>query len=572
VIPFRAGKRRDVNEGMIDEAQRTAVPAADDRNQPATTSRTVREAVFDVMRRFGLTTIFGNPGSTEIPFLTGLPPDIHFVLGLHEGAVVGIATGYAAARGEPALVNLHTAPGLGNAVNAIANARDMRVPLVVLVGQQDRRQLAYEPFLTGRALERLAGEYPVWSSLPVRAQDVPGAIARAYNEAVAQRGPALVVVPMDDWLEPADEFAAGYPERTVRTETVAPSDLGDLADMIDRASSPALVVGRGGDGEDGWEGVIAVAERLGCPVWQESFARAAGFPQNHPQFAGHLPWRRRQMRDTLAPHDLVIAVGTNAFRLYLFEDPGPMVHEGTRVAVLTDDPAEAHRSPCALAVVAPLAAALVALVDEVTERTSGAGGAGGSHPARLLRPPAPPVPAPGEPLAPGHVYAALAERMTRDTVIVEETPSSQPELYQRVPITAPGGFLACGNGGLGFGVAGSVGVRMGNPDRPVIGVVGDGSSMYAIQALWSAAHYEVGVLLLVMANGRYAVMDNLARAANASAAWPAFGSIDIAGIARCLGCPAINVSTHQQLIETFDEVLPGLAQRREPLLVEVALA
>ena len=529
-----------------------------------TTTRTVRDAVFDVMRRFGMTTIFGNPGSTEIPFLTGLPPDIHFVLGLHEGAVVGIATGYAAARGEPALVNLHTAPGLGNAINAIANARDMRVPLVVLVGQQDRRQLAYEPFLTGRALERLAGEYPVWSNLPVRAQDVPGAIARAYNEAVAGRGPALVVVPMGDWAEPADEFAAGYPERTIRTATVAAGEVGELAEMIDRAASPALVVGRGGDGEDGWEGVIALAERLGCPVWQESFARAAGFPQDHPQFVGHLPWRRRQMRDTLAPHDLVITVGTNAFRLYLFDDPGPMVHEGTRVAVLTDDPAEAYRSPCALAVVAPLAAACAALVDQVVERD-------GALPAPLRRPPAPAPPGPGEPLAPGHVYAALAERMTRDTVIVEETPSSQPELYLRVPVRAPGGFLACGNGGLGFGVAGSVGLRMGDPERPVVGVVGDGSSMYAIQALWSAAHYEVGVLLLVMANGRYAVMDGLARAANASAAWPAFGSIDIAGIARCLGCPAVNISTHEQLTECFDEVLPSLATRREPLLVEIAL-
>ncbi|HEX4010752.1 MAG TPA: thiamine pyrophosphate-binding protein [Solirubrobacteraceae bacterium] len=548
---------------MIDEAQRTAAPATDDPREPRSGVRTVRDAVFDVLRRCGMTTIFGNPGSTEIPFLAGLPSDIHFVLGLHEGAVVGIATGYAVARGEPALVNLHTAPGLGNAINAIANARDMRVPLVVLVGQQDRRQLAYEPFLTGRALERLAGEYPVWSSLPVRPQDVPGAIARAYNEAITGRGPALVVVPMGDWLEPADEFAAGWPERTVRTATVAPSEVSELAEMIDRARSPALVVGRDG-GEEGWESVIGLAERLRCPVWQESFARAAGFPQDHPQFAGHLPWRRRLMRDTLAPHDLVVAVGTSAFRLYLYDDPGPMVAEGTRVAVLTDDSAEAYRSPCSLAVVAPVAAACSALAEQVAERD-------GDLPAPLRRPAAPPPPGADEPLAPGHVYAALAQRLPRNAVIVEETPSSQPELYQRVPISAPGGFVACGNGGLGFGVAGSVGLRMGNPERPVIGVVGDGSSMYAIQALWSAAHYEVGVLLLVMANGRYAVMDGLARQAGAAAAWPAFGSIDIAGIARCLGCPAVNVATHEQLIETFDEVLPHLAGRREPLLVEVAL-
>src|ERR1700746_3751098 len=134
--------------------------------------RTVRDAAFEVMRRHGLTTIFGNPGSTEIPFLVDLPPDLQFVLGLHEGSVVGMATGYALARGEPAFVNLHTAAGLGNAVNAIANARDCRAPLVILVGQQDRRQIAFEPFLTGRALDRIAGEYPVWRHVPGRGQDV----------------------------------------------------------------------------------------------------------------------------------------------------------------------------------------------------------------------------------------------------------------------------------------------------------------------------------------------------------------------------------------------------------------
>jgi len=535
-----------------------------DADQAAGAAATVRDATFNVMRRLGLTTIFGNPGSTEISFLAGLPGDIRFVLGLHEGSVVGIATGYALARGEPALVNLHTAAGLGNAINAIANARDCRAPLVILVGQQDRRQLAYEPFLTGRALERLAGEYPVWSSLPVQAQDVPGAIARAYHEARAARGPALVVVPMGDWEQPADPQAAGWPEQTVRATSVSPAEVGVLADLIDAAASPALVVGRGPDDREGWDAVIALAERLRCPVWQESFARRAGFPQDHPLFAGHLPWRRRLMRETLAPHDLVVAVGTNAFRLYLFDDPGPMVDEGTRVAVLTDDPAEAHRSPCDLAVIAPVTAACTVLAGEISQRDR-------EPPAPLVRPPAPSPPEAGEPLRPGHVLAALAQRLPPNAVVVEETPSSQPELYQRIPIRSPGGFVAGGNGGLGFGVAGSIGLRMGDPERPVLGVIGDGSSMYAIQGLWTAAHYEVGVLLIVMANGRYAVMDALARAQDAPAAWPAFQSIDIAGIARCLGCQAINVTTHAQLIETLDEVMPGLAGRREPLLVEVAL-
>ena len=183
---------------------------------------TVRDAVLDLMRRLDLTTIFGNPGSTEIPFLTGLPDDFRFVLGLHEGVVVGMANGYALARGKPAFVNLHTAPGLGNAVNALVCARDNRVPLVVVVGQQDRRQLARSPFLTGRSLERLAGDYPVWTTQPACAQDVPGAIERAWHESQVGRGPALVVVPMGDWDEPADEdgTAAGSPERLFRAQGV----------------------------------------------------------------------------------------------------------------------------------------------------------------------------------------------------------------------------------------------------------------------------------------------------------------------------------------------------------------
>jgi benzoylformate decarboxylase len=528
-------------------------------------ARTVRDAAFDVMRRHGLTRIFGNPGSTEIHFLTDLPPDIEFVLGLHEGVVVGMATGYAIARGEPSFVNLHTAPGLGNAINAVANARDSRAPLVVVVGQQDRRQVAFEPFLTGRALERLAGEYPVWTNLPARAQDVPGAIARAYHEAKGAGGPAVVVVPMGDWTEPEDELGAASPARVVRTRSVSSEEVAALAELLDAARSPAFVVGPGTDGEEGWAAVVALAERLGCPVWQESFARRAGFPQDHPQFTGFLPWRRRQMRETLAPHDLVVAIGTNAFRLYLLEEPGPMIDPRTRVAVISDDAADVHRSPGELGLVAPVAAACRALAALVQPRARVT-----ADPRR--RPSAPEPPAHGQPLTAGHVLAALAERLPREAVVVEETPSSQPELYERVPIRAPLGFVAAGNGGLGFGLSGAIGLRMGFPQRPVVAVLGDGSAMYAIQGLWSAARYGVGTLFVVMGNGGYAIMDALARARGGAGPWPGFGAIDIAGMARCLGCPAVRVEDYGQLVRTLDETLPTLAGRREPLLVEVAMA
>src|ERR1700681_1632008 len=153
---------------------------------------TVRERSFEVMRHHRMTRIFGNPGSTEIPFLTNLPDDFEFVLALHEGSVVGIASGHALATGAPASVNLHTAPGLGHAGNAIAGARDSRAPLVIVVGQQDRAHSAMAPLLTRRDLDRLAGSYPVWSCMPTRPQDLPGAIARAWHEARTAGGPALV--------------------------------------------------------------------------------------------------------------------------------------------------------------------------------------------------------------------------------------------------------------------------------------------------------------------------------------------------------------------------------------------
>jgi benzoylformate decarboxylase len=271
------------------------------------------------------------------------------------------------------------------------------------------------------------------------------------------------------------------------------------------------------------------------------------------------------MHDALAGYDVVLTVGTNAFRAYIFDEPVALVESATRVAVLTADPSEAHRSPCELAVVAPVGDACRALVEVLPERSVG-------NPPEPVRRPAPlPPPEEGDMLRPGHVLDALSARLPEDALVVEECPSSQPELYQRIPVRVPFGFVSTANGCLGFGLAGSIGLRMGLPDRPVVAVLGDGSTMYAIQALWSAARYDVGVLLVVMANGGYAIMDALARRQGGAAAWPRFEAVDIGGMARALGCPSARVETYDDLVRTFDEVLPGLAARREPLLVEAVV-
>jgi len=529
-----------------------------------TPAPTVREATFDVLRTLGLTRIFSNPGSTEVSFLAGLPDDLEFVLGLHEGSVVGMATGYALGRGAPAFALLHTTAGLGNAVSALATARVNRAPLVVMVGQQDRRQLAQEPFLAGR-LHGLAGEYPVSVDQPVRAQDVPGALVRAYHAAATALGPALVIVPMDDWHAPAPEaHEVVGPERLLRAGAAAPEAVEELAAWLDDARSPAFVVGAGADTREGWDALVALAEHLSCPVFTEAFGARAGFPQDHPLFAGHLSPGRARLREMLAAHDAILAVGAPIFRQYAYE-PGPLVNPGTRLALVTDDDAEAQRSPSQLTIVAEPSAVCRGLVARTAPRE-------GPPPGPFPKPVPLEPPAPGEPLRAGHVFDALAARLPADAILVEESPSSRPELHARVPARVPMGFLSAAMGGLGFALPGTIGVRMALADRPVVAVLGDGSSLYAIQALWSAARYRVGALFVVMANGRYAIMDKLAANTGKPAPWPAFDTIDIAAMARAQGCEAIRIEDHADLLARLDEVLPGLARRDSPIVLEIAVA
>ncbi|MET8829712.1 thiamine pyrophosphate-dependent enzyme [Streptomyces sp. NPDC004610] len=525
--------------------------------------RTVRDAAFDVLRLHGLTTLFANPGSTEVSVLTDLPADLEFVLGLHEGSVVGTATGWALARDEPALVLLHTTAGLGNAVGALATARVNRAPLVVLVGQQDRRHLAQQPFLAGR-LEGLAGDYPVRVETPPRAQDVPGAIGRAVHAAREGRGPALVLVPMDDWARPAEEVPVAAPEVLRRSASADPGAVAEVAARLAGAAAPVLVVGAGADRAATWKALTTLAERLDCPVWQEPFGARAGFPQDHRLFAGHLPADRPRLRAALAGHDLVLCVGAPFLRQYPYA-PGGLTGGGAEVVVVTDDPAEAHHSPVALAVVTPLPDFCARLARRTPPR----------EPQRATAAPdrrPPRRPAPGGPLTPAQVLGALAERLPADTVVVEETPSSRPDLHALLPARAPLGFLSAAMGGLGFALPAAVGVRMARPHRPVVAVVGDGSSLYQIQALWTAVQYGVGAVFVVLANGRYAVMDRLAEQHGGKPPWPAFEQVSVAGLADSLGCATRRISTGDELGAALDALCPELTERTEPLVLEVVVS
>ena len=192
-------------------------------------------------------------------------------------------------------------------------------------------------------------------------------------------------------------------------------------------------------------------------------------------------------------------------------------------------------------------------------------------PEPFRRPPPPAPPASGEPLRASHVLAALAERLPRNAVVLEEAPVDRPELHDRLPAREPLGYLSAAMGGLGFALPAATGLRMALPERPIVAVVGDGSAIYQIQAVWSAAHYRVGALFVILSNGGYAVMDRLAERHGEAGPWPSFGEIELAAVARGFGCPARRIVTHEELVETLDEVVPTLADRDEPLLLDVVI-
>jgi benzoylformate decarboxylase len=525
--------------------------------------RTVRDAVFDVLRHHGVERMFANPGSTEVAFLTDLTPDLDFVLALHEGAVIGMATGEAIASGRPALALLHTTAGYGNAVGAIATARANRAPMVILVGQQDRRHLASEPFLAGR-LAGLAGDYPVSVREPARAQDLPAVVSRAFHDAAVHHGPAVVIVPMNDWEEPADDtLDLAAPAELLVSAGADRQVVERLAALLDAATRPALVVGSSTDQPDTWDAVAALADRLGCDVWQEAHAARAGVDQTSQRWAGHLPAERGALRDALAPYDVVLVVGAPAFRQYLWS-AGRFVVPETVVAVLTDDPDEAAFSAAQLAVVGPVRATVAALAEVAAAHRSTVADAA-ARPAR-------PAPlAEGDPLTPAHVFSELYDRLPEVSTLIEESPSTRRLLMDHVPARRPLGFLTPAQGGLGFALAAATGLKIGQPERPVVAVVGDGASLYNIQTLWSAAHYGVGALFVIMSNGGYAVMDRLAVNAGGKAPWPGFEEVSVSTIASGFGCPTRRITSYAELVEVLDEVVPHLGSRREPLLLDVAV-
>ncbi|WP_306204450.1 benzoylformate decarboxylase [Actinoplanes sp. RD1] len=487
----------------------------------------VREAVFDFLRRAGITTVFGNPGSTELRMLRDWPADFRYVLALQESVAVAAAAGHALGTRRPGLVSLHSAGGVGHGLGAVFNAYRDRVPLIVLAGQQTREMLPTRPFLGADEPATFPRPYVKLSAQPERAQDVPVALAEAYRTALTPPcGPVFLSVPEDDWEQPA----AAVPYRELYPDFgPSPDGVRIVADALNAASSPALVIGAGVDDDRAQAEAVELAERLAAAVWLTPLSGRSGFPEDHQLFRGFLPPVRDQIAACLAGHDVVLSAGGPIFK-YHVTSPGPFLAPGTRLLQLDCDPEAAAWAPVGTSVLTTVRAGLAALLPHVhkSDRTP--------LPPRPTPPPAPPSSA-------GHAIETLRRLLPPHAVVVEEAPSHREVFHARFPIVRPGGFLTTGSGALGWGLPLAVGRALAGTAPRVVCVMGDGSTMYSVQALWTAARERAPVTFVILDNGGYEAVKQLGRRQGAAGVVGTdIPGLDLVTVATGLGCPAVRAS------------------------------
>src|SRR5208282_3329486 len=379
-----------------------------------------------------------------------------------------------------------------NGLSAIIDAHYCHAPLVITTGQQDRRQVLAEPFLVSRAVE-VVKPYVKWAYEPLRAEDVPAAIARGYYLAMQPpMGPVFLSIPMDDWNHECQPTAAREVTQTMLPD---PEALDEAVRALSSSRNPAIVAGSQIEEDRGWHEVIALAEHLNADVYQQPIPSRWTFPRTHRLFRGGLLPAQQPLADQLADYDTVLVLGAPVFLYYAYV-PGSPVKPGTSLFQITNSPLDASAALAGTSIVGNLSAAAKYL------RT---------HPrAKKLRVAPrridPAEPKPEYPMTPAYLFSVLNRVLPRNAVISEECPSSKGDLDRYLMLDEPGSFYSVPNGILGFGLPAAVGLQMAHPDRRVVCPIGDGSIQYSIQALWSAVQQNLPVVIIVLRNGDYSAL------------------------------------------------------------------
>ena len=507
-------------------------------------SLTVKQATLTLLRAFGIDKVFGNPGSTELPFLSDWPDDIDYVLGLQEASVIGMADGYAQATRNAAFVNLHSAAGVGHALGNIFNAYRNQTPMVITAGQQARSIMPLHAFLYAERATEFPQPYVKYSVEPARAEDVPAAIARAYYVAMQPPcGPTFVSVPVDDWAKAAQPISARRVSRELHPD---PTAMAELVAALQASKNPALVVGPGVDRAAAVDAMVAVAEKTKAAVWISPFSARCSFPENHPQFAGFLHASPAQLSDALKAYDLVVVIGAPVFTFHV-EGHAAIFDGDTTLFQITDDATAASITPIGASIIASIAPALTMLNEMLpsTKRTAPAG--------RTLAPP----PTAGDPILVDYLMHALSQAMPADAVLVEEAPSHRPAMQKFLPMRGQDSFYTMASGGLGWSLPASVGIALAQKNRRIVCLIGDGSAMYSIQALWTAAQRKLPLTVVVVNNAGYGAMRSFSQVMQVrNVPGLDLPGIDFVQLARSMGCEAIRV---EKASELSAELAHGLA-------------
>ena len=542
-----------------------------------------REAFLALLESEGVTHLFGNPGTTELPIMAALPdrPAMTYVMALQEALVVAMADGFSRASGTLSACNVHVAPGLGNAMGSLFNANWMGSPIVVTAGQQEQGHGLTEPMLYA-PLVPIAQPLVKWAVEVNRLQDLPRIVRRAAKVAMTPpTGPVFISLP-GDVLNEQDALELGHATRVDTAGRPTDEALERLADRLLAAGRPVLLAGHEIATSDALEEAAAVAEALGAPVYQQTVCDGAHFLSEHPAFMGGLSREQRDVRDTLAPYDLMFCMGSDVLRMSVFSETDPLPDGMALVQVGLRDWEMGKNYPAEIALRADVKETLAALA-AVIGRKRGADGAARAEAAlaalgsanwtakretlrakTLARADTAPIP-------PELAMLRLVDALPADAVIVEEgilSGRSIPALY---PFRDSKALFGLGSGGIGFAMAGAVGVQLALRDRPTVAVVGDGSAMYSIQALWTAANANLPITYVIANNGGYRIIKERLKAFHGVEDYTGMEfrdpPIDFTGLARSMG-----VEAHR--IEDADDIGPAIAEstrRHGPTLLDVVV-
>ena len=543
-----------------------------------------KQAYLELLKQEGVELLFGNPGTTELPLMDALAGQnsVRYILALHEGVAMAMADGYAQASGRLAVVNVHVSPGLGNAMGMLYDAYKAGSPLLLTAGQHDQSFNITEPILWSD-LPELARPYVKWSYEVRRLADLPRAMHRAAKVAqTPPTGPVFLSVPMDILTAEAD-LDLGSPTRIDPRIRGPRAAVAAAADLLGRARRPMIIAGHAVAKSDAHAELVEVARLLAAPVYTERLAYTCNFPYSHPLFQGEIPRSVSDIRALLGRYDLVFSVGGNLFLLSLPSEVDPMP-PGLPVIHLDADPWEIGKNyPATVGIAGDPKATLVDLAQalrksltlayreaarqrltlarEVKERAAAEVRARAAQERDRI-----PIP----PLA---LLETLTDHLPPTAVLVDESLSSGGGLHNLLKSEDPKSLFGLHGGGIGWGLPGALGVKLALPDRPVVALIGDGGAMYTNQALWTAAHYHLSVVIVIINNASYRILKVRTHALKGISAQTGRyvgmdleqPRIDFVGLAQALGVPA-------ERVEKTAEFAPALAQalaRSGPSLIDV---